>query len=330
MMEDGTPAANVVIQRVCSGSSKGEGYTDSRGYFSIQLGARNGAMIHDASEDMTGFGRNSPFGNSGSSSSSMMGGMDTRLFDCELRAQMAGYRSQSVPLANRRPMDPPDIGTILLHRLGASEGSTVSATSLNAPKDAKKAYEKGIDSMKKKKPEEAVKNLEKAVELYPKYAAAWNELGRIQVIKGDPETGRKSFEQAIAADAKYVQPYLEVAMLEWKAEKWPEVAELTEKVIKLDAFDYPQAHFMNALSNYYLKNMEQAEKSAREAVRLDTRKQFTTSLRLLGVILAQKQDYSGAAEQFKAYLVAVPGASDAATVRGQLTQLEKMQAEAKQ
>jgi hypothetical protein len=42
-----------------------------------------------------------------------------------------------------------------------------------------------------------------------------------------------------------------------------QVAELTEKVIKLDAFDYPQAHFMNALSNYYLKNMEQAEERAR-------------------------------------------------------------------
>jgi lipoprotein NlpI len=330
MMEDGTPAANVVIQRVCSGSAKGEGYTDNRGYFSIQLGARNGAMIHDASEDLSGFGRTNPFGNSGGSSTMMSGGMDTRLFDCELRAQMPGYRSQTVPLANRRPMDPPDIGTILLHRLGASEGTTVSATSLNAPKDAKKAYEKGVDSMKKKKPEEAVKNLEKAVEIYPKYAAAWNELGRIQVIKGDPEAGRKSFEQAMAADAKFVQPYLEVAMLEWKSEKWPQVAELTEKVIKLDAFDYPQAHFMNALSNYYLKNMEQAEKSAREAVRLDTRKQFTTSLRLLGVILAQKQDYSGAAEQFKAYLVAAPAAADANTVRGQLTQLEKMQAEAKQ
>jgi regulator of sirC expression with transglutaminase-like and TPR domain len=53
-------------------------------------------------------------------------------------------------------------------------------------------------------------------------------------------------------------------------------------------------------------------------------------MRLLGVILAQKQDYSGAAEQFKAYLVAAPQASDAATVRGQLSQLEKMLAEAKQ
>src|SRR5215471_12133567 len=52
MLEDGSPAANVVIERVCSGSPHSEGYTDSRGYFSIQLGAKNNAVLHDASEDM--------------------------------------------------------------------------------------------------------------------------------------------------------------------------------------------------------------------------------------------------------------------------------------
>ena len=66
-----------------------------------------------------------------------------------LRARLAGYRSQTISLANRRPMDPPDVGTILLHRLGASEGSTISAVSLRAPKDAKKAYDKGLDALKK-------------------------------------------------------------------------------------------------------------------------------------------------------------------------------------
>jgi hypothetical protein len=40
MMEDGTPAANAVIQRVQRLAL--QGLTDSRGYFSIQLGARNG------------------------------------------------------------------------------------------------------------------------------------------------------------------------------------------------------------------------------------------------------------------------------------------------
>ena len=83
------------------------------------------------------------------------------------------------------------------------------------------------------------------------------------------------------------------------------------------------------LAEAVLKNMDDAEKSAREAMRLDTRKQFLTSMRLLGVILATKQDYTGAAEQFKAYLAAAPQAQDAATVRNQLSQVEKLLADGK-
>jgi tetratricopeptide (TPR) repeat protein len=333
MLEDGTPAGNVVIERVCSGSPHSEGYTDSRGYFSIQLGAQNNAVLHDASEDMGGFGRPSSaglggFGGQTNASPNAAFG-DNRYVDCEIRARMPGYRSQVVPLANRRPMDPPDVGVILLHNLAASEGSTVSAISLNAPKDAKKAYDKALNDMKKKKTDDAVKNLEKAVEAYPKYAAAWNDLGRVQASKGDVESARKSFQSAMDSDPKFVGPYLEMAIIGWKGEKWQEVADLTSKVIKLDSFDYPQAHFLNALSNYYLKNMDDAEKSAREAMRLDTRKQFLTSMRLLGVILATKQDYTGAAEQFKAYLAAAPQAQDAATVRTQLSQVEKLLADGK-
>src|ERR1700704_5361475 len=50
MMEDGTPPPEpVTIQTVCSGSPHSEGYTDGKGYFSIELGGRN-AMIQDASE----------------------------------------------------------------------------------------------------------------------------------------------------------------------------------------------------------------------------------------------------------------------------------------
>src|SRR6185436_14030890 len=104
-------------------------------------------------------------------------GSDSRLLGCELRARLVGYRSQMVSLSNRRALDNPDIGIILLHKLTPNEGGTISATSLAAPKDAKKAFEKGIDFLKKKKPEDALKSFEKAVELYPKYATAWYELG---------------------------------------------------------------------------------------------------------------------------------------------------------
>ena len=46
------------------------------------------------------------------------------------------------------------------------------------------------------------------------------------------------------------------------------------------------------------------------------------------LILAQRQDFAGAAEHFKTYLKLAPGASDAATVMKQLEQVEKISASA--
>jgi tetratricopeptide (TPR) repeat protein len=331
MLEDGTvPSGQVVIETVCNGIGHSEGYTDSKGYFGIELGARNG-MINDASENGS---FRVPGGSMSSQGSSLgsFGGMETperKYMSCDLQAKLAGYRSQAVSLAGRRPMDDPNVGTILLHRMGAQEeGRTVSAVSLAAPKDAKKAYEKGLDGIKKKKPEEAQKNFEKAVELYPKYATAWYELGMLQVAQKQTEQARQSFDKALEADPKFMKPYLQVAVLQMQAQKWQELADLTEKTVKLDPFDYPQAFFFNSVANFNLKNYEAAEKSALEAERLDTRHQMPKVSHLLGILLAEKQDFTGAAERFRTYLKFAPMASDADKVKTQLDQVEKIAATA--
>src|SRR5579883_389238 len=52
MIDDGTaPTEPVVIERVCHGQPHAEGYTDSKGYFSIQLFQPNSGILQDASED---------------------------------------------------------------------------------------------------------------------------------------------------------------------------------------------------------------------------------------------------------------------------------------
>jgi tetratricopeptide (TPR) repeat protein len=285
-------------------------------------------MLHDASEDPNSdpFNRQSDFGGGSigrMGMPSMMGGSDNRFMGCELRARLAGYRSQVVSLAMRRPLDNPDVGVILLHRLSPNEGGIVSAISLAAPKDAKKAYEKGLDLLKKKKADEAVKNFEKAVEVYPKYATAWYELGKLRLATGNKDGARASFESAVKGDPKYVAPYIELALLEAQAQKWQEVADITAQAVKLDPFDYPQAHFYNAVANYNLKNVEAAEKSALQAERLDTRHAMPQNLHLLGVLLAQRQDYKGAAERLRNYLKFAPPTADVSNVKAQLEQMEK-------
>ena len=340
MIDDGTPLPEaVVIQRVCNGNPHSEGFTDSKGFFGLELGNKT-MVVQDASEiggggfGGGGFGAGGFGGATGQTmpQSSTGGAMaannsvsDRRFTNCELQAKLAGYRSQVINLGNRRAMDDPNVGTILLHRVGSAEGSTVSAVSLAAPKDAKKAYDRGMEALKKQKPEEARKDFAKAVELYPKFAAAWNELGKLQVASS-PESARKSFGAAVEADPKFTGPYMQLAVMALHEKNWREVAELTDRVVKLDPFEYPNAYFYNAVANYNLKRMEAAEQSAIQAEKLDTRHIMPQVNQLLGMLMAMRKDFTGAAAQFRTYLKLAPDGDEAATVRSQLVEVEKIAA----
>ena len=248
--------------------------------------------------------------------------------NCELRVDLPGYQSQSFSLAMRKPMDDPNIGTILLHRIGESGGTTVSATTLAAPKKAKKAFDKGMELARKNKLEEAHTSLQKAVELYPRYAVAWYELGRVQASEHDPGGARKSFDESIKADAQYVPPYIQISMLVASARRWQELADVTDKALKLDSFNYPQEFLLNAVAHYNLHHVEAAEQSARRAEKLDTRHKFPQVSRLLGVILAGRREYAAAANEFRDYLKYAPAVKDADAVRSQLADIEKLAATA--
>lgn len=337
MTDDGSELPhNVAIERLCGGQPHIEGHTDSKGYFSIQLGGTNVDALQDASSStFDGFGRaggglnGGGFGNAGGPPNS--GGISERaLASCEVRASSPGYQSQLVQLAGRTSFDNPEIGTILLHRTAATDGSTVSATTLAAPKNAKKAFQKGLDLERKKKLEEAQTSFEEAVKDYPKFAEGWFELGRLQAGQGQPEAARRSFDAAIEADSKFVPPYVEVSVLDLQAQRWQELANFSDKAVRLDPFSYPQAFFFNAVANYNLNHADVAEQSARKAQKLDTQHRIPQVSHLLGVILADRKDYAGAAEQMRDYLKFAPQAKDAAAVRSQLEAFEKEQAVAAQ
>jgi tetratricopeptide (TPR) repeat protein len=326
MIDEGMPPPeSAIIESLCQGVTRIEAYTDSKGRFSFQFGDKNNSAMQDAS--IGGSYLNSSRSSLGPGSP--LGGPDRRLMGCELRARLPGFRSESVMLMDRRAMDNPDVGTILLHRLGHVEGRVVSATTLQAPKAARNAYEKARDLARKGKPDQAAEQFEKAVEIYPAFSVAWCELGSLQASAGKAEEARQSFTKATEAEPKYIDPYLKLSSLHLAARRWRELASATDAAILLDPYDYPLAFLMNAVARYNTDDVEGAEKSVREAERLDPRHQFPKSWQLLGLILAARHDYSGAAGQMREYLRVAPSAPDAATVRSQLAEYERLTASAR-
>ena len=332
MMDDGTPPPEqVVVERVCNGNPRPEGYTDSKGRFSFALG-QNSAMMVDASvgtmgDDLGGMGgrdrnNNRGMGNMGGPGNSR-GVSERDLIGCEVRAALAGFRSDVVSLSGRRSMDNPDVGVIVLHRLAKVDGYTFSGTSAFAPKDAKKAYEKGREAAKKNKLPDAEKELQKAVDLYTKYAVAWYELGLVHQQQKHLDEAKKCYAESLKADSKYVSPYAQLARLAAVDQNWEQTAEYSGKLLKLNPYFSPEVYFYGAVANLNLKNLDAAEEQAREGLKMDPKNRNPRMNQVLGVVLAQKQDFKGAAESMKSYLKLAPTAPDVDHVKRQLEEIER-------
>jgi tetratricopeptide (TPR) repeat protein len=288
--------------------------------------------VTDASDAGSGRSPNAGFGSSQSAGGGNTLAADpfgNRMMNCELRASVAGFSSDTVNLVNRKTADNPDIGMIVLHRLAGVEGSSISVTSMLAPKDAKKAYEQGLQSLLKNKPNDAAKDFEKAVAIYPKYADAWLNLGKVRLEQQSIEPARAALTKAMEADPKLVAPYIELGLLAAKDANWQESGKYLDRAVELDPVDFPQAWYADAVANYNLKNYDLAEKSARAAVKLDPRHANPRSEYLLGLVLAEKQDYAGAAAELTAYVKLAPNPPDLAQAKDRLGQLEKLMRVAK-
>jgi tetratricopeptide (TPR) repeat protein len=240
---------------------------------------------------------------------------------CAVTIWMKGYRKASVTLH--------DGAVILLQQIGDPEGSTVSMTALHVPKEAAKAYDKGLGAMSDGKLPGAQKQFERAVALYPDYAQAWSQLGEVLEQQAEPEEAADACAHALKADPKYIRPYLQLIRMAVAGKRMEDAASLGERAVQLDPVEFPGIYYYAAEANYELKHPDVAERAVRRAIDLDKDHQYPATEALLAKVLADKGDSRGAMEHFTKYLQLAPKADDAAAIRQRMAELERGEAQPK-
>jgi tetratricopeptide (TPR) repeat protein len=287
----------VPIQRVCGATTKREGYTDTSGNFSILIG--DNSNFQDASESGSFGGRPTTI-------------TTRQLWNCEIRASLPGYSSSAISLAGRDFGDMNSIGSIVLHKVGGGgEGTSISVTSLKAPDKARHEFEKALESYQNKKYADSEKHVAKALEIYPQYATAWELRGKEQQHQQQDAEAVKSYEAAIAADDKFVGPYVKLAAIRSMEGNWPEVLRLTERATQLDGQSYPDAWLLKGAALYNMKQYPEAERAAAKAIDLDKEHRFPRSELLMGSLLQLRQNNVGAAMHFRNFLKLEPKCPEA-------------------
>ena len=340
LFDDGTkPNIDIIVDLVCNGSPRPQGHTDSKGHFSFQIGANPDALdVQDASVPASG----GTLGRDGIPGSGMQGPSINRgigrtgsafgvglLSGCEVRARYPGYRSDFVELDSHRGLDNPNAGTIILHRLVDVKGTTISATTTEAPKAAIKDYEKGVQLVNKGKLDDAEKRLQQAVDLYPKYAVAWFALGDLQRGQGRLDAATASYKSAIAADAKYVSPYDRLAFLAVQGGNWKDAESYSKQAIALNPVEVPTAFLYNAVAALNLNQAAEAEESARTLLKTDTGRQFPDAEALLSQALLVQGKYPQAATHIRSFLARYPDSKQAPALQQALAKIDPASAVAK-
>jgi len=325
VLQDGTPPPEpVAIERVCGGSSHKEGYTDSKGHYQIQLGQN--FELQDVSESggSGGFGMGSRSG-VGTAGGGGLGGVNPRdLIGCELRAMLPGFQSSNVMIRVEGSFGEIRMDTITMQRLGGGSGTTISLTTMQAPNNARKAYEKAQKDISKENFKDAEKELDKAVQEFPKFAAAWALLGMIHQSSKQLDQATKDYSQAIASDPQYAKPYFGLAVIAANQQNWKDTVRFSEQVNRLAPLAYPEAYFFSGVASFNLGNMDDSERNIRKFLSLDSEHRRPMAVLYLGDILARKQDFAGAVEQAKAYLTIAPNAPNSPSIREKLKQLEQL------
>ena len=155
--------------------------------------------------------------------------------DCVLVIDAPGYRRTEVQPSTLPKT--PGIPGVVLHRLGKSQGETISVSHLAAPPEAKRRFQAAIREMRRGQEaamDVVLENLEAAARIYPGYAEAWFEIGRLRLAQQDPEGAVAAFRQAVRADPWFVSPYEPLILLLRAGEAAVEAAGVCESLRRVN------------------------------------------------------------------------------------------------
>jgi tetratricopeptide (TPR) repeat protein len=241
--------------------------------------------------------------------------------NCDLRAELSGFRSSRINLNDPSSFDGTSVGVIWLHRTVRSGDNMVSITTLMAPKDARKNFDKGRALALEGKASKALSAFQKAVKIDPRFAEAWIGLGFAQYRMQSPEAAEKSALKAREIDRKLPGIYEILGYIASDRKDWKAAAQYLEEAERLNPGSSALPWYLSAVAYYQMRRFPEAEKSIRQEMQIDTARHYKRAQFLLGLILVARNEVITGAEALREYLAGSPDPGDVKPANAVLSRL---------
>jgi tetratricopeptide (TPR) repeat protein len=227
-----------------------------------------------------------------------------------------------------------DVGANLRIRLTTANSAatqadghaTVSVAEYKVPQKARDAFHKAEQALAKNRPDDAAKNLSKALEIYPDYAPALTLRGVMSLDSSKPESAINDFDKAIHSDPGYAMAYTAMAAAQNQLNKFDDAVRSAERAVTLAPRSW-QSYFEMAKAYVGKTDYQHALQQVSRAQELVPTDYAPIHLVRAHVMLALK-NYSNAIDELQAFLKLSPQDPNSGAVRQTLEKLKAFTASA--
>ncbi len=189
----------------------------------------------------------------------------------------------------------------------------VSAAELSVPQNALREYEKAGECLARRDVQGAIRCLEKATEIAPQYAAAWNFLGTISYQTKRYKEAEKYFREALERDPEAYSPLVNLGGALLSQGRIEESLPVNERAVTIRPDD-PLAHSQLGQSCYFLGKLDEAERHLKQAKALEPG-HFTGPQLVLAEIYWKKNQPAAAIAELEEFLKLHPDSEMAPRLR---------------
>jgi Flp pilus assembly protein TadD len=229
------------------------------------------------------------------------------------------FQSYSMPVTIIQPRGFPAQSFNVNIRLSYKEGQTAKPGVVNAdlakvPKHALDAYNKAIELGKTGDREGAIQQLRSAINEYPEFVDAYNEMG-VQYLKlGNVLKADEAFTAALKIDPKAFGPMINHGIALFSMKQYSNAEPVLRDVVSAKD-DHAAGHYFLGQTVAYLGKFDEAEKELLVAIELGGDATMKEAHRLLGIIYSSRKDNKRAADELDTYLKLNPSTPDAEQLR---------------
>lgn len=185
-----------------------------------------------------------------------------------------------------------------------SANAPVSIASLKVPQKAREEFEKGSEAMAAGRNDEGRKHFERAIQIYPDYSGAYNNLGVIHMQEGQKEAGRIAFQRALELDPDSPSTYMNLGRIFAAEKNFAEVDRLLTRYVSMNPTN-PEALLMLSKAQALGGKLDEALANCRKVHALPHKEQAQAHL-LAARILHRRKLAKDALREYTLFLDEAP------------------------